>query len=237
MKKSGIYEIINTTNGHRYIGSAVDIRRRWVEHRQDLVAGTHHSKYLQRSWSKNGEVSFHFGIIEECTPEDLLLKEQHWLDMLSPEYNTYRVAGSPLGFRHTPETRARMSVAQIGNQNSLGYKHSDEHRRKNAAAMMGNKYALGGKHTPAQNAAKSAALMGNQRCLGHRPTLAARARMSVAQRGRTITPEHRAKISATMMGRKFTPEHRAKLSAAMVARFKRPEARAKISATLRARTE
>lgn len=33
---SGIYQIINTVNGKRYIGSAVNLGKRWINHRVGL---------------------------------------------------------------------------------------------------------------------------------------------------------------------------------------------------------
>lgn len=50
---SGIYEIVNTINGKRYVGSAVSLKRRWVDHRRDLRAGKHHSRHLQNAWAKS----------------------------------------------------------------------------------------------------------------------------------------------------------------------------------------
>lgn len=41
--KSGIYKITNLVNGKLYIGSAVKIQRRWIEHRAQLIAGKRHS--------------------------------------------------------------------------------------------------------------------------------------------------------------------------------------------------
>ena len=34
---SGIYEIVNLSNGHKYIGSAVNIPNRWREHKYQLI--------------------------------------------------------------------------------------------------------------------------------------------------------------------------------------------------------
>ena len=34
--KSGIYVIENQINGHRYIGSAINIKERWAEHIKQL---------------------------------------------------------------------------------------------------------------------------------------------------------------------------------------------------------
>lgn len=46
MKASGIYEITNLINGKRYVGSAVNMYRRWYAHRWHLEA--------KRKVEKNG---------------------------------------------------------------------------------------------------------------------------------------------------------------------------------------
>jgi group I intron endonuclease len=45
------------------------------------------------------------------------------------------------------ETRAKMSMAKIGNKNRLGYKASEETKSKIGIAKIGNKNSLGRKHT------------------------------------------------------------------------------------------
>lgn len=94
-KISGIYKIINKVNGKIYIGSSKDIRNRWHRHRYVLKAGTHHSPHLQASWNKYGEDNFEIVIVEECSIDDLLPKEQYYLDNLQPEYNFQKIAGAP----------------------------------------------------------------------------------------------------------------------------------------------
>ena len=59
-RSSGIYTIICKTTGKYYIGSAVWIRKRWRNHREDLRKGKHHNLYLQRAWNKYGEDNFDF---------------------------------------------------------------------------------------------------------------------------------------------------------------------------------
>jgi len=44
----------------------------------------------------------------------ILEREQHYLDTLSPEYNIFKIAGSSLGFKHSEETRAIMSLNNKG---------------------------------------------------------------------------------------------------------------------------
>lgn len=45
-KFSGIYLITNTVNGKQYIGSAVNILRRWDEHRCRLNEWSHANEHL-----------------------------------------------------------------------------------------------------------------------------------------------------------------------------------------------
>lgn len=131
---SGIYEIVNTVNGKRYIGQSADIPRRWSEHRRCLRRGCSRHLPLQSSWNMHGEAAFAFNILVLCDPENLTPLEQQWFDSLKPEYNICPAAGSRLRVRASDETRAKMSVAR------LGKKQSPEHAEKKAAAIRGTKY-------------------------------------------------------------------------------------------------
>ena len=69
---------------------------------------------------KHGYSNFKLDILEYCDPEEILVREQFYLDLYSPEYNILKTAGSLLGFKHSSETKAKMSVQKIGNQNATG---------------------------------------------------------------------------------------------------------------------
>lgn len=49
MVKAGVYQILNIVNNKRYIGSSVDIPKRWREHLHSLRQNVHCSRYLQRA--------------------------------------------------------------------------------------------------------------------------------------------------------------------------------------------
>lgn len=104
----GVYEIVNTVNGKRYVGSSKNIEKREKEHFNDLRRGKHHAIALQRAWDKYGEESFTFRIIEECLVSDLIDREQSQLD-IGFQYNSSPTAGNCLGVKHTDETRAKVS--------------------------------------------------------------------------------------------------------------------------------
>ena len=110
-----IYKIENTITNDFYIGSAVNyVYRKWT-HLKRLRENKHHNAILQNSWNKHGEFVFSFSIIEEISDKEQLVKrEQYWIDTLNPRYNICRIAGSPLGIKHSNEARLHMSIAQLG---------------------------------------------------------------------------------------------------------------------------
>lgn len=138
-QKSGIYKIANTIDGRCYIGSAVSLYNRYHVHKHRLTCGTHHSQHLQRFVNKYGLDAVIFEVIEICDVQDLLAREQYWIDTLSPTFNTAQIAGNTLGVLHTPASRRKMSVARKGKQTTgmLGKKHTPETKAKIAAKRIG----------------------------------------------------------------------------------------------------
>lgn len=119
MKNSGIYQIMNKKNYHVYIGSAVDIKKRWNGHKIALRKGIHHSILLQRAWDKYSEESFEFSEIEFVEKENLISKEQYYFDLLKPEYNICKIAGSTLGVKASEEAKQKNRLAHLGKRPSL----------------------------------------------------------------------------------------------------------------------
>lgn len=109
--KSGIYKIVNKLNGKIYIGSAVNLIKRKNQHLHYLRKGTHPNIHLQRSYNKHGEESFIFIIIERCKIQELISKEQFYMNNLKPQYNICPVAGSSLGRVTTEETKMKMKIS------------------------------------------------------------------------------------------------------------------------------
>lgn len=171
-KISGVYQIVNTINGHRYIGSAVDIRKRWNEHKRDLRNNRHHSVYLQRAWNKYGESCFEFSVIENCFFFVLVPREQYYIDSLKPEYNIAKYADAPArGRKLSAETRKKMSDA------GKGRVFSGTHKMRLSEASKGNKSFLGRTHTEET-----------------------RKKLSEINKGRPKSDETKRKLSAARMG-------------------------------------
>lgn len=72
----GIYRIRNVNDGYCYVGSAVNIERRWRWHQHYLDSGKHPTKKLQEAWSEHGSDAFTFEIIEEVTDRKELLTRE-----------------------------------------------------------------------------------------------------------------------------------------------------------------
>lgn len=113
-REAGVYQILNKVNGKRYVGSSVDVSKRWREHRNSLHRGEHANLHLQRAWALyTGQ--FAFSVLEYVPePERLTEREQHYIDTLRPEYNIAPVAGSTLGKACAENTKAKISLALTG---------------------------------------------------------------------------------------------------------------------------
>jgi group I intron endonuclease len=134
---SGIYKIINKTDGKYYVGSSHDIYKRWRYHREDLTKGNHHSPYLQRAWNKYGSDNFDFVIIElNIIEENLLKEEQKYLDNSNKNicYNTSMIAGK---VEMTNEVRKKISDKLMGNKNGIGHEVNEEMRKRISDAQKG----------------------------------------------------------------------------------------------------
>ena len=73
---TGIYKIRNKQNNKVYIGSAVDIKKRWRDHKWHLKENKHHNPHLQFSFNKYGLENFEFIIELECNFNYLLIEEK-----------------------------------------------------------------------------------------------------------------------------------------------------------------
>lgn len=209
--RSGIYEIRNTSNGKRYIGSSAVLRARLSRHENELRRGIHVNPRLQASWNKYGPASFEFKPLLFCDIDKLLLYEQIAIEGLKPEFNIAIYAGAPMrGRKASLETRAKLSAAGMGRILSV------EERAKISAANTGKK------RSPEALAKLSARMKGKQHHLGHTHSSEAKAKVSAANAGRKRSPEFRERLRAILLGNKrslgktHSIEARAKMSAARI---------------------
>jgi hypothetical protein len=73
---------------------------------------------------KNDYLKFQLEILVYCEAEDAVNLEQKFIDLLKPEYNLCKIAGSSLGRITTEETRKRLRTVRLIRE----YLKSPEHR-------------------------------------------------------------------------------------------------------------
>lgn len=77
VNKCGIYELI--INKKSYIGSSINLRDRLREHLNDLNSNSHSNKKLLKAYNKYKHI--YFGIIEFCTSDILIDREEYWYEV------------------------------------------------------------------------------------------------------------------------------------------------------------
>ena len=133
-----IYKIINKVDGKYYVGSSRDILEfRWPKHKRQLINNNHPNDYLQNSWNKYGSESFKYEIIENCSIDILLQREEYWIQNLNSHKNGngYNFTKTPratrLGCKASDVTKKKMSLA-------LGGKNHPNWRRKLSKSHVEN---------------------------------------------------------------------------------------------------
>ncbi len=162
-KQSGIYSITHKKSGKRYIGSAVNIEKRWSVHRCHLRKGTHHSRHLQSAWNKYGESAFAFEVVATCEKDELTAQEQFWIDAFQTAnrkhgYNVSPTAGNCTGVEisessrqkmadkwNDPEFRAKKSAINRESQNRPEVRAKHSERAKQSWSIPGRKESVAAK--------------------------------------------------------------------------------------------
>jgi group I intron endonuclease len=131
-----VYKITNLVNGKVYIGKTNDIQGRWKEH----IDYAHNSnrksnRALHNAIYKYGIDNFSIEEIENVESEDWSFeREKYWIAEYKTNICKY---GSQFGYNLTD-----------GGEGSSGFKHSDETKQKMSEAHTGNKnHFYGKKHT------------------------------------------------------------------------------------------
>ncbi|MBT6051226.1 MAG: GIY-YIG nuclease family protein [Candidatus Scalindua sp.] len=207
---SGIYEIVCNSNGKKYIGSAVDLKRRKNKHYSELKRNKHANKYLQNAYNKYGKENFKFKILCYYEPSELIFQEQRFLDHYekdSPLFNLCKTAGSRLGIKHTDETRQKISDKvknRFGNKNPFFNKqHTEETKGILSLFFKGKKQTV--EHVEKRVLSKKDFVH----------TEETKQKMSSAHKGKKMSDESKKKMSLAKKGRKLSEEHKKRISDSM----------------------
>lgn len=155
-KKSGVYLWKNNVNGNSYVGSSVDLGRRFKSYfNYNYITDPKNKMLIHRALIKHGYSNFSLLILEYCEVSNVIEKEQYYLDYLNPEYNTNKIAGSRLGSKHTEETLAKFRGRVISKEARAklsavlkGKVLSKETRAKMSKAKTGKNHPMYGTTKP-----------------------------------------------------------------------------------------
>lgn len=165
-----IYGIENIITGKWYIGQTINaFYQRKAEHVGRLKKGKHRNKHLQASWEQYGESSFVFTALASARHElELNDLEKIYIGLYDSFKNGYnKTSGGKRYFRHSEESRKKISEAGKGNTIRLGKKLSEETRKKQSEAMKGRPSHCRGKKLSEEHRRKiSESLKGNTRAKG-----------------------------------------------------------------------
>ena len=106
-KKVGVYIWVNNVNGNKYVGSSVSLSVRMYTY-YSLRSLAKSNRPIDRALLKYGFSKFSLYILEYCTSENVIEREQYYLDLIKPEYNIVEKAGSTIGYKHTEDSLAKM---------------------------------------------------------------------------------------------------------------------------------
>ncbi len=236
-KRSGVYCIMNTVDGKKYVGSSVNINNRVKNHFLHLRKGNHSNDYLQKAFTKHGEPAFVAAICQECHRTELLSAEREWMNTLqccNRDFG-YNIQIDPINPGNiSPETRAKISAALRGQGNhwhkANNHPMSKEHRKRISDSLMGNKRRQGIPHSDEIKKKISEAGLGRTYVMSDEH----KAKLSIARQGAKAS-ESTKKIMSNAQRRRYSGERgaqeRAKTAAKSKGRVWSDEQKAKLSLT------
>lgn len=112
----GIYLVYSTKGDLCYVGSSSELKRRFAKHKHYLKHGKHFRQEMQNLSNDFGFDNMVFEILEFCTEEDLITREQfHLDDNISTATNKRIFVDSNKGLKHSKERIAKALASRIKN--------------------------------------------------------------------------------------------------------------------------
>jgi group I intron endonuclease len=187
-----IYKIINLVNDKFYVGSTINKKTRFRQHRRLLRQSRHHCKHLQAAWNLYGESKFTFEVVEFVDSsldlagvEDTYLAEHVGKDHCYNSGYSSRAPwrGAPAhvtpNYGNTMSQEQKTVLSNYTKQQWLdadprtGTQHSPETKAKiSAKVQVALSEGRGGKFIPSEETRRkmSEALKGNQCAKGYKRT-------------------------------------------------------------------
>lgn len=88
------------------MGSGLNLSKRIGEYYNESVLKIN-PRPIHAALLKYGYENFQLEILEYCRADELIEREQYYLDLLNPEYNILKTAYSLMGYKHSAENIAK----------------------------------------------------------------------------------------------------------------------------------
>ena len=197
-----LYVVEHRDSGRCYVGwTSKPVTTRWSKHKS--YALHKRQTYFHKALCKYGIAAFEWRVLQCFDSEaEARCAEVYWIERLRefgvPVYNLTDGGQGTVGYRHSDETKAKISAATKSQPPAFkGKTHSAESKARQSAAKKGKPSPLRG---TTMSEGQRAKLRGPK-------SEAHRAKLSEANmghpsywKGRTLSEEHRAKISASRQG-------------------------------------
>lgn len=106
---------MNKLNNNAYVGSGLNLSKRVGDYYKKSELNRN-PRPIHAALLKYGYENFNLEILEYCKADELLIREQYYLDLLIPEYNILTRAYSLLGFKHSSENIAKFKLKKISQE-------------------------------------------------------------------------------------------------------------------------
>ena len=106
--------LTNKLTNDIYIGQSKDISKRFKNYFNLSYIKSKDSFIISRALLKYGYSNFSLTILEYCDKSNLIMKEQYYFNKLNPQYNILKTGGSSRNFKHSEETKMKISKSLKG---------------------------------------------------------------------------------------------------------------------------
>ena len=145
--KAGIYLLTHLESNKLYVGSSENLYRRFKHYYSKSNLTRNANSRIYNALIHHGHSAFSLTIIEYLDVRDLtkseakdiiIGREQFYIDLLNPEYNILRTAGSLSGFKHSNITIAKFKKSKLKENNPMfGKFHTEETKLKMSTIKIG----------------------------------------------------------------------------------------------------
>jgi len=206
---SGVYKILNKENNYIYIGSSKNMSKRWSIHTRELKKNLHKNNYLQKAFNKYGKENFIFEIVEVVSDfNNLIIREQFYIDTLKPKYNIRKIAESNLGLLHSKETKEKISNKLIGRflteEHKLNVSISKKDKPQTFEAIMNRLLAREGYKHSEETKKKIGLSNKGKKHINRKLSDSHKEKLSLVHKNKTLSLDTRKKISESKKGKPWT---------------------------------